>query len=275
MLACHFWLSICCFSVVQALHNVTIDHLDPAIVYSPAGSWSLRGNYYSGYMLTNDATATAVFTFRGVAVYFASPLPYMVNALVSLDSGPPVLLDLVNRDTMTREDEDGQAMIDLHVIWGVSGLSNTQHQLVISVGDGQPYAVVDTLTYTSLHDPTIPSTAASTKNVPTFSRSISITSQSSASTSPSKASQPPHSRSTTTRESPSPAPASSHTPASSGLSATSKLAISLSTLLSALVLFLTAFGIWFTGRRGRLGHDHYDPGPPAPPPYTRPTTYAS
>jgi hypothetical protein len=81
----------------------------------------------------------------GVAIYFMSPLwPYLVNTAITLDSGPPILVDLV--DHSRPNTVEGPETVQSQVVWGASGLNNTQHTLVMSVGAGQPYAIMDTLT---------------------------------------------------------------------------------------------------------------------------------
>jgi len=78
-----------------------------------------------------------------------SPLwPYLVNTAVSLDSSTPVLLDLTDH---TRQADQGPETVPSQIIWGVSGLSNAQHSLVMSVGSGQPYGIVDALMYDRLY----------------------------------------------------------------------------------------------------------------------------
>jgi len=69
--------------------------------------------------------------------------PYLVNTDVSLDSAPPVLIDLV--DHSKPDVGIGPETVQSQVVWGIAGLPNQQHTIVIFVGAGQPYAVVDTL----------------------------------------------------------------------------------------------------------------------------------
>ena len=62
---------------------------------------------------------------------------------MSLDSGPITLIDLVDH---SRPDVgQGNETVQSHVVWNATGLANTQHSLLISVGSGQPYAIVDGL----------------------------------------------------------------------------------------------------------------------------------
>ncbi|KAG6837293.1 hypothetical protein H0H93_011895 [Arthromyces matolae] len=142
---------------VLCRHNVTVDDQDSSIVYNPRSSWTLSANSSldvgGAHMLTQDPSATATFTFTGVAVYYMAPLwPYTVNTAVSLDHGPAILLDLV--DHSRANTGQGSETVQSQVIWGSEELSNTPHTLVISVGTGQPYAVVDAfITPNPLYDP--------------------------------------------------------------------------------------------------------------------------
>jgi hypothetical protein len=82
----------------------------------------------------------------GVAVYFMSPLwPYVVNTALSLDSAPPVLIDLTDHSKPNASVGLGPETVQSKVVWGETGLAVKQHTLVISVGAGQPYAIVDAL----------------------------------------------------------------------------------------------------------------------------------
>ena len=75
-----------------------------------------------------------------------SPLwPYIVNTAISLDHGPSTLVDLVDHSRpMT---DGGPETVQSQVVWQATGLNNTQHNLLIFVGAGQPYAIVDGLMY--------------------------------------------------------------------------------------------------------------------------------
>lgn len=75
-----------------------------------------------------------------------SPLwPYLVNTAVSLDSGPPVLVDLVDHSRPDVGAAEGPETVQSTVVWSATGLTNSQHTLVMSVGAGQPFAIVDGL----------------------------------------------------------------------------------------------------------------------------------
>lgn len=121
-------------------------------------------------MLTGNSAATATFTFTGVAIYFMSPLwPYVVNTAVSLDSSPPILIDLI--DHSKPNVGVGPETVQSKVVWGDAGLPNSQHTFVVSVGAGQPYAVVDALIYTVLD----PGDLTSSSTLTTTSKSSTTT----------------------------------------------------------------------------------------------------
>lgn len=87
------------------------------------------------------------YLHSGVAIYFLSPLwPYPVNTAVSLDSGPIFLIDLVDHSSPTSPVQ-GPETEQSQVVWNATGLENGSHRLVISVGAGQPFAIVDGLMY--------------------------------------------------------------------------------------------------------------------------------
>jgi hypothetical protein len=69
--------------------------------------------------------------------------PYTVNTAISLDSGPSTLVNL----TDPNHTSGSGATVESQVVWGMAGLANTQHNLLMFVGPGQPYAVVDGLMY--------------------------------------------------------------------------------------------------------------------------------
>ena len=71
--------------------------------------------------------------------------PYLVNTAISLDHGRPTLVDLV--DHSRPRTHGGPQTVQSHVVWKATGLKNTRHSLLISVGAGQPYAIVDGLMY--------------------------------------------------------------------------------------------------------------------------------
>lgn len=100
-------------------------------------------------MVTPDTSATATFTFTGIAIYFYSPLwPFHVTTALSLDGESPQTIDL--RDHSVPPVDDGLETVASQVVWSLVGLENTEHTLVISVGTGEDIAIVDALMYTAL-----------------------------------------------------------------------------------------------------------------------------
>ncbi|TFK33260.1 hypothetical protein BDQ12DRAFT_727895 [Crucibulum laeve] len=138
------------FQLAYARHNTTVSNNDAAITYS--GNWIKTSDNLTteaSYMLTRDPSAKAFFNFTGTAIYFMSPLwPYLSSTAISLDSSSPVVIDLVDHNHPGVG--YGFATVNSTTMWGISGLPNTGHTLVISVGERQPLAVVDSLIYTEL-----------------------------------------------------------------------------------------------------------------------------
>ena len=62
---------------------------------------------------------------------------------MALDSGPAVLLDLTDHTRATTD--GGPATVKAAVVGAAVGLANTTHTLTVSVGAGQPFAVVDAI----------------------------------------------------------------------------------------------------------------------------------
>lgn len=88
------------------------------------------------------------FIYPGIAIYFLAPLwPYLANTAVSLDSGPITLIDLVDHTASSPSTGQGPETVQYQVVWNATGLANIHHNLLISVGAGQPFAVVDGLMY--------------------------------------------------------------------------------------------------------------------------------
>ena len=64
---------------------------------------------------------------------------------MALDNLTPVLLDL--RDYTQPYEDNGPETVQSSVVWSQTDLANTQHTLVVSVGEGQTLAILDALMY--------------------------------------------------------------------------------------------------------------------------------
>jgi len=185
MLFCIFYIAF--LLVVNAMHNVTVDDNNPSITYHPPNGWILSSVNVldaGGHHVTAQPNATASFTFTGVAIYFYSPLwPFQVTTLVTLDSSPPVLLDL--RDHTQPLDINSTESVQSSAVWSRTSLANTKHTLLVSVGPSQPLAILDTLVYTVLDiappSPLTPSSStSSTSSLPSSTPSPSTADKNSA-----------------------------------------------------------------------------------------------
>jgi len=129
--------------IIHADHNVTVDNTSNLIVYQ--GSWitAVFPNYdYGGSQQlvdlgsTPDAGgSTATFKFTGTS--FISPR--------SLGSHPPVVVSMISLNTLPIGSVGPNVVSQ--VLWGRTGLSNTEHTLVASLAAGARYIVVDALMY--------------------------------------------------------------------------------------------------------------------------------
>ncbi|KAJ7171287.1 hypothetical protein C8R46DRAFT_895374 [Mycena filopes] len=126
--------------LVAALQtNITLDDVSPMIKY--AGQWEPSSSHRSGldfggsHTFSSDAAGSATFTFTGVAIYYLSPRwPYDVSTRLSLDGGAPVLVNLT--DPATSPSAAGGAESALtSVVWSATGLANTSHTLVATMGN--------------------------------------------------------------------------------------------------------------------------------------------
>lgn len=80
----------------------------------------------------------------GTAIYYWAPLwPSRVTTALALDGAAPVLVNM--RDTSQPLNRDGGETVQSAPLWSATGLDDTVHTLVISVGAGEGIAVVDQL----------------------------------------------------------------------------------------------------------------------------------
>jgi hypothetical protein len=141
--------------------NCTIDDTDPIVYYN--GSWSEIGptslDYDGTHALSSDSGATAIFCFKGgyvstffqkhiqlglsgVAIYYMSPLwPYPVNSMLTLDGKAAECVNL--QDLSRPETDGGPETVQSAPVWGIEGLEDVEHELVVSMCPGGQYVVVD------------------------------------------------------------------------------------------------------------------------------------
>jgi len=171
---------------VVAMTNITVDDMASSIVYS--GSWGISApsklDYGGSHHLSTDESAIATFTFTGVAVYYMSPKwPYPVNTELSVDGGPGQVVDL--QDYSRPATSGGPETVGYSVVWRMTGLANSQHQLVASMAPGGLFVEADGFIYTVL-DPT--DISSSSSSLSTSSSSTSSASSTSHVSSPSSTS---------------------------------------------------------------------------------------
>ncbi|KAJ6587443.1 hypothetical protein DFH09DRAFT_909559 [Mycena vulgaris] len=139
-----FLLPLPFLHVVDALLNVTVDDLSPMIAWS--GQWEPSSTHRSGldyggsHTFSSDSEASATFTFTGVAVYYLAPRwPYPVSTRLSLDGGPPVLVNLTDPNS-SPSPAGGSESAAYSVAWSATSLANKSHTVVATMGN---YIIVD------------------------------------------------------------------------------------------------------------------------------------
>ncbi|KAL0960639.1 hypothetical protein HGRIS_005668 [Hohenbuehelia grisea] len=273
---------------IYALSNVTIDDESSLIAYS--GNWELPEEHQSplsfggGFTLSTDKTAKATFTFNGVAVYYMAPkFPKIAFVNISLDGGSPIRVglsdDLIRASTVSVQDAGvGSPSQRSAVLWGQTGLSNSRHTLVVTMGIIA--AVVDAFVITVDDDapsnpsdgerssstssssfPASSSTESSVSSTPTqgptlilSAISASGTSLSSAFTSSAPSSESRFSGDSSSTSTPAPSTASSPAPkesdkADASSSMPEKMLIAIAAAGGTLLLVLVASILFFCHRR--------------------------
>lgn len=150
---CLYFLSFFLYSSLSwALTNITIDDTSSMINYK--GSWDNSSlhtsslDYGGSHTLSSDSSASATFTFTGVAVYYLSPLwPYWVNSTITIDGGDETTLNLTDPVASTTE-PGGSESSPYGVRWSKTGLSNSSHEVVVSMASSGQWIVVDGFNYT-------------------------------------------------------------------------------------------------------------------------------
>jgi hypothetical protein len=69
--------------------------------------------------------------------------PYTVTTEVTLDGGPPQLIQMI--DPLLSEPVGSQPTVNSAVLWGQTGLPDAQHTLVMSMAPSGMYVIVDAL----------------------------------------------------------------------------------------------------------------------------------
>ena len=70
--------------------------------------------------------------------------PYNVTTVVTLDGGPPQLIQMA--DPHNSKPDGSNPTVNTSVLWGQTGLENVQHTLVMSMAPNGTYVIVDALT---------------------------------------------------------------------------------------------------------------------------------
>jgi len=88
--------------------------------------------------------------FQGVAIYYMAPKwPFAVTTLLTVDSDPPVVVTMTSPSSVN----PGGPNTVSQVLWGRTGLSNTEHTIVMSLVPGDEFVLVDALMYDALSAP--------------------------------------------------------------------------------------------------------------------------
>ncbi|KAF9063325.1 hypothetical protein BDP27DRAFT_241404 [Rhodocollybia butyracea] len=147
----HLLLALVLFRALESTladRNITIDDNDGAIKYSPGWSVSSGFNaldYQGSHHLTDNKSATANFTFTGVAVYIMAPLwPFAVGAQAGVDGSSPVAIDMQDH-THTDPTEQAPEDVNTTVLWGMEGLTNSSHTLQISFWSIEDWMTLDAI----------------------------------------------------------------------------------------------------------------------------------
>ncbi|KAJ7063934.1 hypothetical protein C8F01DRAFT_37786 [Mycena amicta] len=172
-------------STTPLLRNVTLDDTDPTIIYSSGWQETDTGSGSGLSMHTSsDDNATATLVFRGVAVYIVAPhLASTIDATVTLDGQGPFVLSFDAADS------------DTEVVWGTTGLSDTQHTLVVSKSPGARLVGLDSIIYTTAQN-AVPVYPISSTRIAANRVHSAVSSSSSSSSSASSSASPPSSSST-------------------------------------------------------------------------------
>ncbi|KAJ7739467.1 hypothetical protein DFH07DRAFT_752195 [Mycena maculata] len=136
------------FHVASGLLNVSVDDTDMSMItyegtWDPASSHKSSLDFGGSHTLSTDGAANATFKFTGVAVYYLAPRwPYAVNTELTLDGGKSVIVNLTDPDASTTV-SGGSESAEWSVAWSATGLSNSTHNLFLSMAPGGDVIVAD------------------------------------------------------------------------------------------------------------------------------------
>ncbi|THU77106.1 hypothetical protein K435DRAFT_812752 [Dendrothele bispora CBS 962.96] len=137
--------------VLCALVNTTLEETSPQIIYH-GNNWvknDANPSYHGGFHAqTQDTSASAVFNFTGVAIYYYSSLwTFDVTTVLTLDGNDTETLNLTTGKNYTE---------NYTIRWSRTNLKDGAHSLVMSTGN---YALVDAIIRSSLHNVTVEETS--------------------------------------------------------------------------------------------------------------------
>jgi hypothetical protein len=149
--------------------NFTVDDSSLKIVYF--GTWERGAEVISPLAygpFSTDPTAAATLSFTGMhapsdwklhvkcsfvsnfigsAIYYMSPLwPYSANVLITLDKAEPVWVNLT-RPSELNTSIYGPEPTKSEVVWGASGLSDSAHNIIVSMSENGSFIALDTFMY--------------------------------------------------------------------------------------------------------------------------------
>ncbi|KAJ7511363.1 hypothetical protein B0H11DRAFT_2387121 [Mycena galericulata] len=156
------------FHIAHALLNVSVDDGDLSMI-TYQGKWELGSpnnlDFGGCHRYSEDAAASATFTFTGVAVFYLAPRwPYAVSTQLSLDGRQAVFVNLTDPTVATTEDANESA--EWSVAWADTGLENTTHTLLMNRPLGGEFTVVDGFFYTVDNDSLSSASASSGTGFP-------------------------------------------------------------------------------------------------------------
>lgn len=140
-------LSMCAFITCALAQTFTNHTVDGGEISGAIGSWRGQWDLYESeldyggtHFASNGSDARLIFTFEGVAVYLIGPkFPDTLDCTVAVDWGEGHHVNMTNSSGNT---------LPYTTLWGISGLSNERHQLIVEKGTSENL-YVDAFIYTS------------------------------------------------------------------------------------------------------------------------------